>query len=213
MTGWRVKPIFQRDPMYVDYVERMVKQMRATIPPQPIKIGQEPSTQRILDRPESEDEAWKKRPMPTWEEARAVPGAKNPYDMSHEELDSFVGRRELDPHDVEIITRLRSSGRGHTFGDAVSEGATCVTPESRERAVNAFVYSQPAELSEEDKKRLTSLTKSTLENEPTPLLRAHGEEPKDWGKPPPKRREKWKLTRYIAGRLLPWLDIDPGKVE
>jgi hypothetical protein len=152
--------------MYVAYVDRMVKEMRATIPPLPKKIGQEASTQRILDRPESEDEAWQKRPMPTWEEARAVPGAKNPYDMSWDELDSFVGKRQLDPHEIEIVTRLRHSGRGHTFGDAISEGATGATEESKERAVNALIYSPPAVLTDDDKRRIASLTK--IEKPPAP---------------------------------------------
>lgn len=193
MNGWKVKPIFQRDPIYADHAERMAKQMRETIPPQPRPKEQFASAQRILDRPESEDEAWQNRPLPTWEQAGAVPFTKDPNEMSPEEQDAFVGKRHLDPQEIEIVRRLRESGRGHTFGDAVSEGATGVSIEKRERARDSVLYSPGfsySELSEGDKTRLGNLLKKEPQDEggwPEPIEPAALPEPS------------------LAGRALHWL--------
>lgn len=106
---------------------------------------QDKSTQTAIlaqkDRPEGQDIDHLLRPIP---DCIANPEAKS--------LDELTAKRSLDPSDV-ILEKGLKQGRG-TIGQS-EKGS--VDSEKRAKGVQAFTYSEPAKLTEEQIKKLTKL--------------------------------------------------------
>lgn len=89
-----------------------------------------PSTRAALERPEDKDAAWRNRQNPlNW---LAMPDAKN--------MDEAIGARPLAFKEVAIEESLRQK-RGLMLSDLRGEhyNAKSVTPEKKERAIEAFM--------------------------------------------------------------------------
>lgn len=117
-------------------VESMVEHLKA-IPREkkPATVTQCASMQAIIDRDPKDDEKHFNRPMVlNW---KAVPEAKS--------VDEAVNKRDYDATQVAIQEDIRRKGR-NSLGDAVSMGASSISPETKERAVEAFNYSKPTKL-------------------------------------------------------------------
>lgn len=101
--------------------------------PEEIRAIQSPSTQSVMDRPKELDgpDYWY-RPITSAFLANTT--AKN--------QDELVGKKDFDPTQVAIIEDIRRKAR-NTLGQPTKEGFSA---ETKERAVHAFTYSKPAEL-------------------------------------------------------------------
>jgi hypothetical protein len=106
------------------------------------------STQDALakqkDRPAEEDLEFVLRPIS--EDYLAVKDAQS--------LDELVPARPISPQEFTSFMSMRAS-RGNRKGESK---ASSVSPEKRERAIEAFMYSPPAKPTLGDMKRLKSLT-------------------------------------------------------
>ena len=159
--------------VYTDFmVEEMKKIPREKIPP---TTTQAESTKRILARDPSQDEAWFNRPNPSnW---KAVPDAKT--------QEEAVGMRSLTPDEYNTEESRRRSSK-NTLGDAVSLGARSLSEDAIERAIHAFTYSTPTELSSAEMVKLKQL--SPYEKLPTIKEK------------PVKEKDKfWVLATWISG--------------
>lgn len=120
------------DASYSAYIEYMAKELSKR-PKRPKSTVQCASTQAVLDRPVDQDLMHWMRPIPlNW---KANPNAKT--------LDEVVGFRFFDATQVAIIEDIRHKAR-NTLGQTK---LSSVTPESKEKAIHAFTYAPPAELS------------------------------------------------------------------
>jgi hypothetical protein len=87
-----------------------------------------PSTQKAMRRPISEDAVWHAREFRNW---KAVENAKT--------MEEAVGARTLSFSEVKIEQNLRHN-RGMVLAQIRNEGpVSSVSPEKRERAINAFM--------------------------------------------------------------------------
>lgn len=133
------------------YVKRMVDELKA-IPREkrPPTTTQEPSTVALLEaqrlRPESEDAAYiaLRRNTPIAKEAQ----------VRHADGTVNTGERHLNYQDVLLFEDNRKKAR-NTMGQSE---LSSVDAEKKEKAIQAFTYSKPAEPAAEDLKRLKSLT-------------------------------------------------------
>lgn len=175
MEGWRIREIPNHSPEYRDYIEKGAKWLKENRRIDPPKIPthfngkliadlsssekeafyismQTPNTQKLLLRDPKDDADWQARlqgPMP--EGWKAIPEA----DMSTEAgRDKGVAKRAVDVAEFQIIDGMRQSGHANTF--AQGDGSI-LTSENRKRAIEAFTYSKPADLSQEDLRRITHL--------------------------------------------------------
>ena len=152
-SGWRVKEILQPSPEQIEYRERMVKELKAlNLPKRPVSTVQAASTQAIINRPVSEDEAHYNRVVST--EGQTTADMINKSDV---ELSKLVGTRDFTVAEIMAAEAARK-GVKNTIGQS-EKSAT--TPESRELAIHAYTYSQPAELSALEKAHITRLTEMT----------------------------------------------------
>jgi len=149
MTKFRIVELLERNPTHKEYFERMLKATLEGPRPPPVvpTKTQAHSTAMALAaqslRDPSEDEAYWSRPINP--DYLANPNAKN-----HDEL---TGKRELGIEEMILYTDYRHSPK-NSMG---TEDLTMQTPENRRRAVEAFTYSKPAELTKEELKRVTKL--------------------------------------------------------
>jgi len=123
------------------------------------KEGQCASTQAILDRDPRLDEQHFYRSLPEIEKIypHGVPDPER-ASVDVEYRKKALGFRDVDPLQVAAIEDIRRKGR-NSQGDAVSQGASSVSKETKERAVNAFLFSPPAKLTHSEIKKLTEVKK------------------------------------------------------
>lgn len=143
------------NPEFALYVQEMAEALKK-LPKKPPSYEQSASTKVLLERqantPKELDFEWFSRPLPTKQEAAAVPNAKT--------LDEAVGKRDFDPTQVAVVEDIRRKGR-NTLGQSHARG---MTKETREKAIHAFTYSEPAKLTLEDQRK----AKETVLKEITP---------------------------------------------
>lgn len=137
----------QYDPMNAAFMEMMVKELSKQ-PKKPATTTQCASTQATLNRPKEQDEAHFNRVIEKYWEPTTE-----------------LGRKDFDPTQVAIIEDLRRKSK-NTLG---ASPYSSMTPESRERAIEAFTYTPPAALTPEQilKAKQTHVTQIT-EYQPTP---------------------------------------------
>lgn len=140
------------------YEERMAKSLAM----------QPASTKRLLMMTDEEHAEHMKRPVPTWEQALAVKGALN--EDGTIDMDKAVAARPITAQEVAVVEDIRRKGR-NSQGDAVSYGASAFTSERREAAVDAFIYTPPAELTPAQKTKLTEMNKITEYTGPVPEVK------------------------------------------
>jgi len=194
-SGWRVGEPYTVSKQE-DYVKRMVEETLKGPRPGPVipTTIQAKSTQATLDRDPKDDAKHIERlfgPMP--EGWKAVPDA----DMETEEgRAKGVAKRELGIDEVLLIEDTRRKPK-----NSVGQQETpTLTPEAKQRAVEAFTYSKPADLSLEPAERLKNITKlEEIVN--TPL------EPE-----PPKKKGLWtRLWGSAKGYHDDWDWVEDGK--
>jgi hypothetical protein len=147
-----------KDPLYKELmVEALKAQRREKTTP---STEQSASTAAILARPESEDEKWRNRPFLSPEQIYAhgkIDQARMLVDEDY--YRQVTGFRKVTEQEVNLIEGMRRQSK-NTLGDAVSTmGASSVSQESKERAINAFMYSPPAKLTPLETQNLTELKK------------------------------------------------------
>lgn len=151
--GWRIVDMApDKIDAHLKTVARNVKELEAIprikIPP---TKEQSPETQRLLDnqakRPVWQDEAYIKE---RW--IQEMPdGAQLPGDYSTVAgIKAAVGTRDVSPEEI--------ASYPYNQGPLIDAGTPGTSPERREKAKEAFLYSKPAEPSDEDLKRLGKLT-------------------------------------------------------
>lgn len=135
-NGWNVGPEYSVSNQ-AEEVKQIVKELLA-LPREkrPVSNIQAPSTQATLDRDPALDEAHWNR--------------KNPDEL---EWKREVVERVVTAKEVLIEEEIRRKGR-NTLG-ASTMGS--VDPVKKSKGIEAFVYSNPANLTEEQKKKLTRL--------------------------------------------------------
>ena len=149
-NGWRLSAPYPES-KEADYVKRVVEELKA-IPriKMPVSLEQTPVTQALLDaqklRPEHQDAEYIRNKMdaPISEAAqiRDASGGIN------------VGTRQLGVEEMLIAEDIRHKGR-NTLGQSE---ASSVDTDKRQAGIEAFTYSKPADLTQEQIKRLTKLT-------------------------------------------------------
>ena len=148
---WNISAPVNPSTEYASYLERIAEEKRK-IPKKPATTVQAASTQAILDRDPSRDAEWQSRPLASnW---LAVSDAINPDGSI--DRDKAVNARAVTAQEVAIIEDTRRKSK-NTSGDAISEGASSITPEKRERAIDALVFSEPAPITEEQLEKAKEL--------------------------------------------------------
>lgn len=122
------------------YFDEMVERLRKENPKRPATTTQAPSTQRTLERNELDDITYWSRPLPPPEKWKANPSAKT--------IEERVQPRPLDPREIELFERTRRRPK-NSEGSSIKSS---VTPLLRERAIEAFVYTPPARVTEAEVK-------------------------------------------------------------
>lgn len=158
------------------YLDFMANQLANKTPKKQATIDQAPSTQAILNRPESEDFKWQSREAPkNW---KAVPSA--------ETTDEAVGTRNIPVDQVIVYEKHRQSSKNTLGGPKESS----VTNETKEKAVNAFMYYPGItsnQLTMEERQKLTTLlVKNVLLDQINPTIEIAE----------PKKTRFWKITPH-----------------
>lgn len=150
----------ERTPEDIAYAAKMRSLIYQTRVVKPASTEQAESTKRTLARDPAQDAEWAWRTtIPLWTADRYA---------------QWGGRASEASHFESVRRRAKSIG-----GDAVSEGASSVTPERRQLATRAFEYSGPAQLTDVEKERIVKLSPIP----PPPSLAPQGEAPKSrWTK-------------------------------
>lgn len=149
-----VKPLLERMPGQAAYVESVVAQLKALkIQKKPASTVQCASTQATLDRDPAKDEEHWNRPLPAEvvEKNKQLVEAYRAGDLSM--LDKLVEARNISPEEFNIVEGLRRSFKnnlGQTSQSSASEYAL-------RKAIDAFLYSPPAELTPEERKRISEM--------------------------------------------------------
>lgn len=150
-----------------------IRKIRRGIDP----TAQQPSTMAIMARPKEDDEKHFNRPMPTKAQCQVLDKDGN--------VD--VGERKVTPREV-ILHKSTQRAEKNTVGQP---DIAAIDEPKRARAIDAFIYTPPAELSEEDKKKLKVLTAYA---QPQPL--------------PPAKKENSPLMRRLFDFFKP--DVTRG---
>lgn len=165
-NGWKLSEPYHESKQ-ADYVKRVVEELKAIprikIPPTTTQCA---STQAVLDRDPALDEQHWNRPLPA------------ELDWKREIVERSIG-----PQEYETAKSAQRSSK-NTVGQ--SELGS-VDKEKRQRGIDAFTYSKPAELTPDQIKKLTKLTEivnTPLEPEPEKpkgiWRRMFGTPHKDW---------------------------------
>lgn len=131
----KIKYDYKRSPETQSYIDMMV----ASMPRRQKKSGttvQSESTQKILARDPSLDEIHSKRSI----------------DLAAAHADRYY-ERPISAQEFNLIEGIRRKAK-NTLGNSEKSS---VPQEKRERAIEAFTYSQPIELSESEKQKITQL--------------------------------------------------------
>jgi hypothetical protein len=168
-NGWRIVPLLHRKPGQAEYVDRMVKEIKAlNIPKKPVSTVQSASlaplwdseNNKLRDMTEQEILAYQNRPMPEKEAWRR--------DADAEKINAEL--MLVNPSRIQSTIAVQDIRRKskNTIGDAVSEGGSGFTPERKELARQAFSFTPPVQLTEQQKSKLTELNKITEYTGPAP---------------------------------------------
>lgn len=183
--GWRVGEEYAESKQ-AEYVKRVVEELNA-IPRQKIPPTKEQalSTQKLLAaqalRDPKDDEAY-------WEEKWSAPF---PEGVVAEE----VPRGDWNLSDVAIAEGLRHGVRNTTGQSQESS----VSEESRDKGIQAFTYSKPADLSKEDMDRVVELI--GIKSEPIPEADLLPEKPKSTTK---SFLDRFISTSWLVGKGKTW---------
>jgi hypothetical protein len=116
--------------------DNLVIALKAKTPKRPPTTTQAESTMRTLSRDPRDDFAWQNRPLP--ENWKAKPDA--------ETLEAMVGEREVD---LGLVSMEETRRRRPKNSDGQSE-KSATTPERREKAIDAVIYTPPAKVTKEE---------------------------------------------------------------
>jgi len=157
--GWRITPVLHRSKEHARYTEMMAdlqrkdpsyKKREATTDQSPhIAATWDAKNNKLKDMTEAEIAAYQNRPLPTKEMAAAEADAEK---IMAEQIAKYPTRIQDYSH-AEHLRRLSKN----TQGDAVSMGMSGASKETKEMARQAFSFTPPAPLTEEQKARLTEL--------------------------------------------------------
>lgn len=101
---------------------------------------QSPHAQRVMKMNEQELSDYRNRPDP--ENWLSNPDAKT--------NDESVGKREVDPNDMQLIEGMRRRGHQNTL---LQSDTSSVTPAKRAHAIDAIIYTPPADVTKEEVER------------------------------------------------------------
>lgn len=150
MNDWRVTPLLFRKPGNAEYVDRVVKDIQAlNIEKRPISTMQALSAQRVLDMTDEELKAYQARPMVT----RAQCAVDKDAEKIAAELMMFHPSRIQSS----ILAEQERHKSKNTIGDAINEGLSSASEESKIRAAEAYRVTPPAQLTEAQKEKLTEV--------------------------------------------------------
>jgi len=180
-----------------DYVEQMVSAKQSQSPHVPLKkltpeeiLAMQPaSTRAVLTRDPSLDAEYQNRPISTI--------GQSTFGDLKKDLDKLVAKRDIDAADAALVEEMRR-GSKNTTGDSVSQGASSITPERKERAKEAFSYSKPTSLTPEQQRQAKEL------NEIQKLGEIQAEEPPKDGFFKKVRNKLWpkeKVEGYVPPTL------------
>lgn len=179
---WNISAPVNPSTEYASYLERIAEEKRK-IPKKPATTVQAASTQAILDRDPSRDAEWQSRPLASnW---LAVSDAINPDGSI--DRDKAVNARAVTAQEVAIIEDTRRKSK-NTSGDAISEGASSITPEKRERAIDALVFSEPAPITEEQLEKAKELNQKVTK---LAEIQKYGSQVNDEALPEDKGKLEW----------------------
>ena len=141
---YKENPLMDRDLRDLVYATQMVELQKEQQVKKPVNTEQSPSTARLLAMNEKELADYRDRPLADCQ-------VKDKYG------NIVINKREIDPEIAVAYQEHRMKSK-NTLGDAVSYGATSVSPEKREKAIDAYVCSQPVEITAEQATKLQELT-------------------------------------------------------
>lgn len=150
-----VKPLLERRPGMAEYTEALAAQVRAlNIEKKPPSTVQQPSTQATLDRDPAKDAEHWNRPLPkeVVEKNKQLVEAYRAGDLAT--LDHLVDARNVTPDEYILIDGLRKKPK-NSIGQTTFKGASDA---AIEKAVHSFLFSPPAQLTPEERKRITEMT-------------------------------------------------------
>lgn len=167
-NGWRISEPYTESKQW-DYVKRVSEELSAV----PRQKKQVPNTWNgkpieLLTQAEREEFYFSMQPEST-KKALLAQKERSPHeDIEHllrplpaclanpeaEDKESLVGARIMRPDEMAIET-TRRRGSKNTIGQSVESS---VDKDKRDKGIFAFTYSRPAELSDDQKKRLSKLT-------------------------------------------------------
>lgn len=157
--GWKITPVLHRSKEHERYANLMAdlirkdpnyKKREASTTQSPhIAAIWDADNNKLRDMTEAEITAYQNRPLPTKEMAAVEADAEK---IAADLIAKY-------PERISSISLAESERRKskNTQGDAVSTGAKGASPERLEMARQAFSYTPPAPLTEEQKLRLTEL--------------------------------------------------------
>lgn len=147
-------PLLERNKEQAEAIRQAVEEIKAlNLPKRPASTIQCASTQATLNRDPSFDEAHRNRPLP-----ESVVLASKIQKAAYEsgdlvELERLLGTRKLSLEEisyVESVRRRSKNTQAQSSKSSVSDAAI-------EKAVDAFIYSPPVELTEQEIVRIKNL--------------------------------------------------------
>lgn len=151
------KPLDKRNDQDQSYAESVANQLRQSNPPKPRPVCpegmskedwyasmQSPSTKALMQKHSDPDYvADLSRPLP--DNVLANPNAKT--------LDEMVNLRKRDPDQEAHIEAIRRRPK-NSVGQSI---LSATTKQAKERAIDHFLHSPPADITKEDENRITKL--------------------------------------------------------
>ncbi len=158
--GWKLRPILQRSKQSEEYANSMADYIRSlNIPKRPVTKVQAASLSQIWD---SEKNALKEM---TDEEIAAYQNRPLPEkELWQRETDAELIAAQLTlttPSRIQstiVSEGLRRESK-NTQGDAISQGGSAFSPETKETARQAFSYTPPADLTKGQESKLAEIHK------------------------------------------------------
>lgn len=166
LEGWRISEEYtesKQKEFVLKMVEETLKKPRPKVIPSTI---QEPSTRAILERDPSKDEEHWNRPLP-------------------DEVDwkrDYTDLRNITPDEYIIFNAMRHAANRNEIGKT---NESSIDEEKREKGIQAFTYSRPADLSQEDKERIVKLI--GIESKPIEYV--------------PPKKERWYSKLFTSIKL------------
>lgn len=181
--GWRITHLLERDPKQQAYCQMMVEELNKIPYEKKTNTEQFESTKRLLAL--SDEAASKRR-----EEIKDPEFWNKLYETAQvakteEEMDALA--RKLTPEEVIIYQQMRQSAKNE-LGQSESSAST---PERKEKAVDAFLYTPPAKLTPAQILQVKALQKITMFEGPLPE-----EKKESWWKrflPKPRQQENLRM--------------------